>query len=160
MALSVQKTAPLVRPETTRAEFLPFHVPAIGHEEIDAVVEVLKSGWLTTGARVKEFEKQFSRFVGARHAVAVNSATAALHLALRAIGVRQGDEVMVPTMTFAATAEVVLYLGAKPVLVDCESDTLNMAAGSLEAALTSKTKAIIPVHFAGQPCDMDTILRF
>jgi dTDP-4-amino-4,6-dideoxygalactose transaminase len=160
MALSVEKAARPLQRDTARAEFLPFHVPAIGEEEIAAVVEVLKSGWLTTGAKVHEFEKQFSQFVGSRHAVALNSATAALHLALKAVGVREGDEVIVPTMTFAATAEVALYLGAKPVLVDCEPDTLNMDPAILEAALTPKTKAIIPVHFAGQPCDMNNILRF
>jgi dTDP-4-amino-4,6-dideoxygalactose transaminase len=142
-----------------RQEFLPFHVPTIGDEEIAAVVEVLKSGWLTTGSKVREFEKQFCRFVGSRHAVAVNSATAALHLALKAIGLRERDEVIVPTMTFAATAEVVLYLGAKPVLVDCEPDTLNMDPDRLGAAITPRTRAIIPVHFAGQPCDMKKILR-
>ena len=144
--------------DTTRAEFLPFHAPSIGEEEIAAVVEVLKSGWLTTGSKVKELEQQFSRFVGARHAVALNSATAALHLALAAVGVEEGDEVIVPTMTFAATAEVVLYLRAKPVLVDCNRDTLNIDPAAIEAALTPRTRAIIPVHFAGQPCESDAIL--
>jgi perosamine synthetase len=157
MALTLQKAA---LGDPARVEFLPFHVPSIGNEEIDAVVQVLKSGWLTTGAKVKEFEKQFSQFVGSRHGVAVNSATAALHLALKAVGVSHGDEVIVPTMTFAATAEVVLYLGAKPVLVDCEPDTLNIDPAALERALTAKTKAILPVHFAGHPCDMDRILDF
>jgi dTDP-4-amino-4,6-dideoxygalactose transaminase len=160
MAPSMQNAARPLQHETARAQFLPFHVPTIGDEEITAVVEVLKSGWLTTGAKVREFEKQFCRFVGSRHAVAVNSATAGLHLALKAVGVRERDEVIVPTMTFAATAEVVLYLGAKPVLVDCERDTLNMDPDRLSAALTARTKAIIPVHFAGQPCDMNNILRF
>jgi perosamine synthetase len=144
--------------ETRRVDFLPFHVPAIGEEEIAAVVDVLKSRWLTTGSKVKEFEQQFARFVGSRHAVAVNSATAALHLALAAIGVKEGDEVIVPTMTFAATAEVVLYLRAKPVLVDCCRDTLNIDPAAVEAALTPRTKALIPVHFAGQPCRSDIIL--
>lgn len=143
-----------------RTEFLPFHSPVVGDEEIAAVVKVLRSGWLTTGARAKEFEAEFAKFVGASHAVAVNSGTAALHLALAAIGIREGDEVIVPTMTFAATAEVVLYLGARPVLVDCEPDTLNIDPARLEAALTSRTKAIIPVHFGGQPCDMGRILDF
>jgi len=160
MALSNQNVAQSLERDTARAQFLPFHVPAIGDEEVAAVVEVLKSGWLTTGAKVREFEQQFSQFVGSRHAVALNSATAALHLALKAVGVREGDEVIVPTMTFAATAEVALYLRAKPVLVDCEPDTLNMDPETLEAALTTRTKAILPVHFAGQPCDMKTILRF
>lgn len=148
-----------VIPETTaRADFLPFHVPAIGDEEIAAVVDVLKSGWLTTGSKVKEFEGQFCRFVGARHGVALNSATAALHLALAAVGIKEGDEVIVPTMTFAATAEVVLYLKAKPVLVDCTADTFNIDPVAIERAITPRTKAIIPVHFAGQPCDSERIL--
>jgi perosamine synthetase len=144
----------------TRVRFLPFHLPEIGDEEIAAVVRVLKSGWLTTGAKVKEFEKDFCDFLGSRHAVAVNSGTAALHLALAAIGIQPGDEVILPTMTFAATAEVVLYLGARPVLVDCEPDTLNMDPNGLETALTHKTRAIMPVHFGGQPCDMDRIVEF
>jgi len=152
--LSINKRRPV------RQSFLPFHSPVIAEKEISAVVEVLKSGWLTTGKKVREFERRFGDFVGCSHAVAVNSGTAALHLALEAIGIGAEDEVIVPTMTFAATAEVVLYLGAKPVLVDCEPDTLNMAPDNLAAALTPKTKAIIPVHFGGQPCDMDSILRF
>jgi len=149
-----------VEDNPARANFLPFHVPTIGAEEIDAVVKVLKSGWLTTGSKAREFEQQFARFVGARHAVAVNSATAALHLGLAAVGVAEGDEVIVPTMTFAATAEVVLYLRAKPVLVDCQADSLNMDPAALAAALTPRTRAIVPVHFAGQPCDMQSILAF
>ncbi|MGH7847513.1 MAG: DegT/DnrJ/EryC1/StrS family aminotransferase [Candidatus Binatia bacterium] len=149
-----------LEPPPARDHFLPFHSPVIGDEEIAAVVKVLKSGWLTTGAQVKEFERAFCGFVGARHAVAVNSGTAALHLALAAIGIQPGDEVILPTMTFAATAEVVLYLGARPVLVDCEPDTLNMDPDQLEAALTPKTRAIMPVHFGGQPCAMDRIRRF
>jgi dTDP-4-amino-4,6-dideoxygalactose transaminase len=143
-----------------REQFLPFHSPVIGDEEIAAVVKVLKSGWLTTGAKVREFEKDFCDFLGSKHAVAVNSGTAALHLALAAIGIQPGDEVILPTMTFAATAEVVLYLGARPVFVDCEPDTLNMDPDQLEAALSPKTKAIMPVHFGGQPCDMDRIVEF
>jgi perosamine synthetase len=152
--LSIDKSRPV------REHFLPFHSPTIGEKEIAAVVEVLKSGWLTTGKKVQEFEERFADFVGCSHAVAVNSGTAALHLALAALGIRAGDEVILPTMTFAATAEVVLYLGARPVLVECEPETLNMAPETLAAALTPKTKAIIPVHFGGQPCDMDSILRF
>jgi perosamine synthetase len=147
-------------PAPARDDFLPFHSPAIGDEEIAAVVKVLRSGWLTTGAKAKEFESDFRNFVGSSHAVAVNSGTAALHLALAAIGITAGDEVILPTMTFAATAEVVLYLGARPVLVDCEPDTLNMDPDRLAAALTPKTKAIMPVHFGGQSCDMDRILEF
>jgi dTDP-4-amino-4,6-dideoxygalactose transaminase len=122
------------------------------------VVETLRSGWLTTGPKVKRFEEEFARYLGCRHAVAVNSGTAALHLALDAIGIKEGDEVVLPTMTFAATAEVVLYFKAKPILVDCQRDTLNLDPTQIEAAISSKTKAVIPVHFGGQPCEMDRIL--
>ncbi|HEY7220729.1 MAG TPA: aminotransferase class I/II-fold pyridoxal phosphate-dependent enzyme, partial [Candidatus Binatia bacterium] len=139
--------------------FIPFHVPAIGEDEIRSVVETLKSGWLTTGSKVKSFEEDFARYVGSKHAIAVNSGTAALHLALDAIGIQEGDEVIVPTMTFTATAEVVLYFKAKPVLVDCEPDTLNLDPAKIEAAITPRTKAIVPVHMAGQSCDMDEILK-
>src|SRR5207248_4672055 len=140
-------------------EFIPFHAPEIGDAEIESVVETLRSGWLTSGTKVKRFEDDFAEYVGSKHAVAVNSGTAALHLALDAIGIRQDDEVIVPTMTFTATAEVVLYFQAKPVLVDCQEDTLNLDPKQIEAAITSKTKAIIPVHFGGQPCDMTSILE-
>jgi len=140
-------------------EFLPFHVPDIGEAEIQAVVETLQSGWLTTGPRTKQFEEDFARYVGCQHAVAVNSGTAALHLALEAVGIKEGDEVLLPTMTFAATAEVVLYLQAWPVLVDCRRETLNLDPDQLEKAISPKTKAIIPVHFGGQPCDMEKILE-
>ena len=141
------------------SEFIPFHVPDIGEEEIRSVVETLQSGWLTTGAKVKKFEEDFAKYIGSRHAVAVNSGTAALHLALDAIGIKEGDEVIVPTMTFAATSEVVLYFKAAPILVDCQADTLNLDPDKIEAAITAKTKAIIPVHFGGQPCEMDSILE-
>ena len=140
------------------SKFIPFHIPAIDEDEIQSVVETLKSGWLTTGPKVKSFEEEFARYVGCKHAVAVNSGTAALHIALDAIGISEGDEVIVPAMTFAATAEVVLYFKAKPILVDCERDTFNLDPSQIEAAITSKTKAIIPVHFGGQPCEMDQIL--
>ena len=141
------------------SQFLPFHVPDIGEEEIQSVVETLGSGWLTTGSKTKQFEAEFAQRVEARHAVALNSCTAALHLALEAVGVTEGDEVIVPTMTFAATAEVVHYLKAKPVLVDCRADTLNIDVGQIEKAISPRTKAIIPVHYAGQPCEMDRILE-
>ena len=140
-------------------QFLPFHVPDIGQEEIQSVVETLRSGWLTTGSKAKQFEAEFAQRVEARHAVALNSCTAALHLGLEAVGVTEGDEVIVPTMTFAATAEVVHYLKAKPVLVDCQADTLNIDVAQIEKAISPRTKAIIPVHYAGQPCAMDRILE-
>jgi dTDP-4-amino-4,6-dideoxygalactose transaminase len=142
-----------------RQGFLPFAMPDISEAEVESVVETLRSGWLTTGPKVKRFEADFAEYVGCRHAVAVNSATAALHLALSAVGLEEGDEVLVPTMTFAATAEVVLYFKARPVLVDCRPETLNLDPDQLEKAITAKTKAIMPVHIAGQACDMDRILE-
>jgi dTDP-4-amino-4,6-dideoxygalactose transaminase len=143
---------------SSHSEFIPFHKPAIGEDEIQSVVETMRSGWLTTGSKVKRFEEEFARYIGVKHAVAVNSGTAALHLALDAVGIKEGDEVIVPTMTFAATAEVVLYFKAKPILVDCQVDTFNLDPTRIEDVITPKTKAIIPVHMAGQPCDMDAIL--
>lgn len=140
-------------------KFIPFHVPDIGDAEINSVVETLRSGWLTTGRKAKTFEVEFARYVGSSHAVAVNSGTAALHLALDAVGIKEGDEVILPTMTFTATAEVVLYFKARPVLVDCDPDTLNVNPAEIEKAITSKTRAIIPVHMAGQPCAMNEILE-
>jgi dTDP-4-amino-4,6-dideoxygalactose transaminase len=139
--------------------FLPFAMPDIGEAEAESVVETLRSGWLTTGPKAHRFEADFAEYVGCQHAVAVNSATAALHLALSAVGLEEGDEVLVPTMTFAATAEVVLYFKARPVLVDCRPETLNLDPDQLEKAITAKTKAIMPVHIAGQACDMDRILE-
>jgi len=136
---------------------VPFAAPDIGPTEIQAVVEVLESGWLTTGARTKEFERAFARAVGAEHAVAVNSCTAALHLALECIGLHPGDEVIVPTYTFAASAEVVHYFGARPVLVDARRDDLNIDPAAVERALTPRTRAIIGVDVAGQPCDWDRL---
>jgi len=138
--------------------FVSYHRPSIGEAEINAVVEVLRSGWLTTGPQVQAFEAAFARAVGVKHAVAVNSCTAGLHLALEAAGVSLDDEVIVPTLTFAASAEVVAYLGAKPVLIDCRPDTYTMSPQALQAAITTRTRAIMPVHYAGQACDMDEIM--
>ena len=142
-----------------RPRFIPFHVPQIGADEIRAVVETLQSGWLTTGVKVKRFEEAFAQRLGVEHAIAVNSCTAALHLALEAVGIGEGDEVIVPTMTFTASAEVVLYLKAKPVLVDCLPGSFNIDPEQVAHAITSRTKAIMPVHFGGQPCDMEPILE-
>lgn len=137
---------------------IPFHRPWIGEEEIAEVVDTLRSGWLTTGPKVERFEQLFGAYVKAPHAIAVNSGTAALHLALEAIGLGPGDEVIIPTYTFTATGEVVASLGARPVLADCGADTLNVDVGTVEPLVTSRTKAIIPVHVAGQACDMDPLL--
>jgi dTDP-4-amino-4,6-dideoxygalactose transaminase len=136
---------------------IPFAKPDITEREVAEVAETLRSGWVTTGPRSKEFERRFAERVGARHAVAVNSCTAAMHLALEALGVGPGDEVIAPTMTFAATGEVVRYMGAKPVLVDVLDGDHNIDPAALEAAITDKTKAIIPVHFGGQAAEMDAI---
>jgi perosamine synthetase len=138
---------------------VPFHRPSIGEEEIAEVVDTLRSGWLTTGPKVQRFQREFAAALQARHAVALNSATAALHLALEAVGVSAGDEVVIPTYTFAATGEIVTYLGARPVLADCRADTLNIDVSTIEPQLTARTKAIIPVHIAGQVCDLDPILE-
>ena len=143
----------------TTTSFLPFHRATIEEPEISAVLDVLRSGWLTTGPRAREFESTFADFVGARFALAVNSCTAALHLALAAVGIRENDEVIVPTMTFAASGEVVLYLRARPVLVDSGADSFHINPAAIERAITSRTRAILPVHYAGQACDMDAILN-
>ncbi|RLC64920.1 MAG: UDP-4-amino-4,6-dideoxy-N-acetyl-beta-L-altrosamine transaminase [Chloroflexota bacterium] len=140
-----------------RRTFLPFNQPDIGQAEIDEVVDTLRSGWITTGPKTKEFERRFAEYIGVRHAIAVNSCTGGLHIALAAAGVGPGDEVIVPTMTFCATANVVVHLGATPIVVDVEPDTLNIDPQCLEAAITPRTKAVIPVHLYGHPCDMDRI---
>lgn len=142
---------------------IPFHRAFLDDEEINMVIEAIKSGWITMGPKVIEFEDRFSTFINSKSdrkikTVLVNSCTAALHLALKAIGVKKDDEVIIPTNTFIATAEVVTYFDAKPVLCDIDNDTMNMDVKKIEALITEKTKAIIPVHFAGQPCDMDEIL--
>jgi dTDP-4-amino-4,6-dideoxygalactose transaminase len=132
--------------------FLPFAAPDIGEDEIAAVAEAMRSGWLTTGPRTAAFELEFAEQVGRRvEAIAVNSATAGLHLALEASGIGPGDEVIVPTWTFTATAEVVRYLGAEPVLVDIDPVTLNLDLQAAKAAVTKATRAVMPVHFAGLP---------
>lgn len=139
--------------------FLPFHRASIDDAEIQAVLEVLRSGWLTSGPRVKEFEAAFANYTGAAHALSVNSCTSALHLALAVAGVGEGDEVIIPTMTFAATGETVLYQNARPVLVDCSPDSFHVDVREIERAITPRTRAIVPVHYAGYPCDLDAILH-
>jgi dTDP-4-amino-4,6-dideoxygalactose transaminase len=141
--------------------FLPFALPEIDADEIDAVNECLRSGWITTGPKTKQFETEFAHYLDdGVEAISVNSATAGLHLALEALGIGPGDEVILPTLTFTATAEVVRYLGADPVLVDVDPVTLNIDIDAVKAALTPRTKAIIPVHYGGLACEMDAILHF
>lgn len=139
-----------------RSHFLPYCLPEIGEEEIAEVVDSLRSGWVTTGPKVKRFEEQFAAYTGAAHAIAVSSCTAALHLSLAAEGIGPGDEVLVPTLTFCATANVVAHLGARPVLVDVNRYGL-IDPDSAMRAITARTRAIVPVHFAGQSCDLESI---
>ncbi len=142
----------------TDPPFLPFARPSIGDAEKAAVLEVLDSGWLTTGPRTKAFEAAFAEVTGSRHAIALNSATAALHLALEAFGVGPGDEVIVPTWTFAASSEVVIYRGARPVLVDVDAATLNATPQAILEAVTPRTRAVVAVHIAGRPMAIDTLV--
>lgn len=143
----------------TDETYLPFARPSITGAERDAVLEVLESGWLTTGAKARAFEIEFAAFVGARYAVALNSATAALHLALEALGVGPDDEVIVPTWTFAASAEVVAYRGARAVLIDVDAATLNLTVDRVLAAVTPRTKAVIAVHIAGRPAPIRELVE-
>jgi dTDP-4-amino-4,6-dideoxygalactose transaminase len=145
-------------PAERRATFLGFQPPAIGEEEVDAVAETLRSGWLTTGPRAAELEERFAAYLGARHVVALSSGTAALHLALLAIGVGPGDEVITSPITWPATANVIVHAGAKPVFVDVRDSDLNVDPAHVAEAVTERTRAILPVHLAGQPCDMDPLL--
>lgn len=136
---------------------IPFHRASLGEEEVQAVSEVVRSGWITTGAKTLEFERQFAEYIGVKYAIAVSSCTAALHLSLEAIRLQKGDEVLLPTTTFTATAEVVAHFGARPVFVDIDPLTMNMDPIDAKRRITSRTRAMIPVHFAGQPCDMDSL---
>jgi dTDP-4-amino-4,6-dideoxygalactose transaminase len=150
----------------TEDAHIPFAKPCIGEEEIAAVVKTMRSGWLTTGPKTREFEEAFAAAVGARHALAVNSATAGLHLALEAAGVQAGDAVFTPIWTFTASAEVSRYLGAHPVFVDIDAATLNVNPARLQDAIEQsqrankwRARAIMPVHFAGRACEMDRIIE-
>ncbi len=141
-----------------RAEFLPFSPPDIDETDIAAVADAMRSGWITTGPRVKKLEESFGKFVGAPAAAGFNSCTAALHTALIALGVGPGDEVITTPNTFCASVNVIEHVGARPVMVDVEADTLNIDPALVARAITARTKAIIPVHFAGHPADLDPIM--
>ncbi|MDU9022805.1 UDP-4-amino-4-deoxy-L-arabinose aminotransferase [Pseudomonas corrugata] len=137
--------------------FLPFSRPSIGEEEIAAVNEVLRSGWITTGPKSQQLEEQFAAYVGCRHAVALSSATGGMHIALLALGIGPGDEVITPSQTWVSTANMICLLGATPVFVDVDRDTLMSDLPSIEAAITSRTRAIVPVHYAGAAFDLDPL---
>lgn len=141
----------------TREKMLPFGAPNFGEEEIAEVVDTLKSGWISTGPKAKKFETEFAEYVGAKYAVALNSCTAGLHLSMVVLGIGPGDEVIVPALTFGATANVVEHVGAKPVLVDIDPQTLCVDPEQIEKAITPRTKAVIPVHYGGMPCALDEI---
>jgi dTDP-4-amino-4,6-dideoxygalactose transaminase len=136
---------------------IPFHKPFTDKKEIKSVANSIRSGWLTMGKTTYDFEESFKKYLRVKHAIAVNSCTSALHLALKCAEIKQGDEVIVPSITHASTAEVVTYFNAKPVLIDIEKDTHLIDASKIEKKITKKTKAIIPVHYAGQPVDIDAI---
>jgi dTDP-4-amino-4,6-dideoxygalactose transaminase len=142
-----------------RSNFLPFSPPYISREEIDEVVDTLSSDWITTGPKTKRFESEFASFIGADAALALNSCTAGLHLALVVLGIGSGDEVITTPMTFCSTVNVIEHVGAKPVLVDVEPDTLNISPSLIEKAITPRTRAVMPVHYTGHPCEMDEIVN-
>jgi len=141
-----------------RSKFLPFSPPFIGEEEIAEVVDTLRTDWITTGPKTKQFESDFAQFVGAPDALAVSSATDAMQVALAALGTGPGDEIITTTMTFCSTVHVIEHLGARPVLVDVEPDTLCIDPKAVERAVTSRTKGVLPVHIYGHPCDLDPLL--
>lgn len=140
-----------------REKFLPYAIPLIDENDINEVVDTLKSGWVAKGPKTMEFEKRFAAYVGAKHAIAMNSATAALHIALIAGGIKPGDEVITTSMTFAATVNTIVHMGAIPVFVDIDPETGCIDADGIEEKITEKTRAIVPVHYTGHACDMDKI---
>ena len=140
-----------------KSEYIPFHKPMVTDDEINEVVETIRSGWWTTGSKTLKFESEFNSFIGSKFSLAVSSWTAAAHLALEASGLREGDEAIVPAVTFTATAEIVCYFKAIPVIVDVQVDSFNISPDEIEKHITEKTKAVIPVHYGGNPCDMDEI---
>jgi UDP-4-amino-4-deoxy-L-arabinose-oxoglutarate aminotransferase len=139
------------------SDFIPMSKPFFSQAEIDAVVQVLKSGWITSGPKCKEFEEKFADFIGVRHALSLSSGTGGMHIILKALGIGQGDEVITPSMTFASTVNQIVLAGARPVFADIDYDTLLIRPQDIEKLITKRTKAIIPVHFAGAPTDMDAI---
>ncbi len=145
--------------EKVRTDFLIFGAPRIEQSEIESVLKVMETGWLGSGPRVAQFEEEFRKYKGADNAVALNSCTAALHLSLLASGVKPGDEVITTSLTFCATVNAIIHAGGTPVLADVDPVTLNIDPRRIEAKITKRTRAIVPVHFAGRPCDMNAIMR-
>lgn len=139
------------------SDFLPFSRPSMGNEEIAALQEVLTSGWITTGPKNQALEEAFCQLTGNHHAIAVSSATAGMHVTLMALGIGPGDDVITPSLTWVSTLNMIVLLGANPVMIDVEKDTLMVTPDAVDAAITPRTKAIIPVHYAGAPCDIDAI---
>lgn len=139
------------------SNFLPFSKPAIGDEEVKAVEKVLRSGWITTGPQNHQLEQDFCERYGCKHAIALSSATAGMHVVLMALGIGPSDEVITPSQTWVSTINMIELLGATPVMIDVDRDTLMVQPDAVEKALTAKTKAIIPVHYAGAPCDLDAL---
>jgi len=142
-----------------RKEFLVFGKPVIQKEEVNEVVDSLQSGWLSTGPKVMKFQEAFKEYIGSKYTVALNSCTAGLHLSMLVAGIGKGDEVITTPMTFAATANAIVHVGAKPVFVDIDRETMNIDPSLIERKINQRTRAIIPVHFAGRPCEMDTIMK-
>ncbi len=140
-------------------DYIPFHKPLVTDDEINEVVDTVKSGWWTMGPKTLRFESEFRSYIGAKFSLAVSSWTAAAHLALEAMGLKEGDEVIVPSFTFTASAEIVCYFKAKPVIVDVDKDSFNISPEEIEKNISDKTKAIIPVHYGGNPCNMDEIVE-
>lgn len=155
---TLQQDLAIVGGKPIRDSFLVFGSPLIEEAEIEEVVRTMRSGWLGTGPRVKEFEEAFGAYIGAKHALALNSCTAGLHLALEALDLNEGDEVITTAMTFCATANTVIHAGGIPVFADCDRDTWNIDPADIERKITPHTKAIVPVHYAGRPCDMEAIM--
>ncbi|KKL11461.1 hypothetical protein LCGC14_2545600, partial [marine sediment metagenome] len=142
-----------------RDKFLPYGTQWIDEKEIREVIDSLKSNWITTGPKMRLFEENFKKFKGTKYAIAVNSGTAALHVSTSSINIRSGDEVITTPLTFVASANCVVYRGGTPIFVDIKKDTYNINPNEIRKKITSNTKAIIPVHFAGQPCDLDEIIE-
>ncbi|SFM94094.1 DegT/DnrJ/EryC1/StrS family aminotransferase [Thermodesulforhabdus norvegica] len=154
-----KRSSPSDKPVRRKENFLVFGAPCLGEEEISEVVDSMKKRWIGTGPKVGMFEEEFRLLKGRKHAIAVNSCTAALHLAILALGIRPGDEVITTPMTFCATVNAIIHAGGVPVLADCKKDTMNIDPEEIEKKISARTKALLIVHFAGRPCEMDAIME-